>query len=217
MPIHFLYFDTLFVIYICKKNAHSGESNEKLICRFLFSELWLVFTIYWWYNLLSSVSPTKKKVPSKVAKFTLKLRNQFCDIYFSTSILYSIFIENWPIFMNIVFMIMFTCSSERIFDTMRYADFIHVTLDSYASKDANKQKYSCRKKTTKNSFHTGCSVLIRRTFMIVFSYLNPTWAVFLWDIIWAGIYSWNQTNVCLVPNQSENSKCNLISGWFNNI
>ena len=28
---------------------------------------------------------------------------------------------------------------------------------------------------------------------------------------------WNQTNVCLVPNQSENGKYYLISVWFNKI
>ena len=28
---------------------------------------------------------------------------------------------------------------------------------------------------------------------------------------------WNQTNVRLTPNQSENGKYNLISGWFNKI
>ena len=28
---------------------------------------------------------------------------------------------------------------------------------------------------------------------------------------------WNQTDVRLVPNQSENGKCNLISVWFNKI
>ena len=28
---------------------------------------------------------------------------------------------------------------------------------------------------------------------------------------------WNKTDVHLVPNQSENSKYNLISGWFNKI
>ena len=28
---------------------------------------------------------------------------------------------------------------------------------------------------------------------------------------------WNQTQVCLVPNQSENGTYNLISGWFNKI
>ena len=30
-------------------------------------------------------------------------------------------------------------------------------------------------------------------------------------------FIWNQTDICLVPNQSENRKCNLISGWFNKI
>ena len=30
-------------------------------------------------------------------------------------------------------------------------------------------------------------------------------------------FIWNQPDLRLVPNQSENSKCNLISVWFNNI
>ena len=47
---------------ICMKDAHSAESNEKSIFRFLFFELWLiVFTIYGESPGCSCVSPTKKK------------------------------------------------------------------------------------------------------------------------------------------------------------
>ena len=45
------------------KDAHSAESNENSMFRFLFFELWLiVFTIYGGTPGISSVSPIKKKI-----------------------------------------------------------------------------------------------------------------------------------------------------------
>ena len=61
-----------------------------------------------------------------------------------------------------------------------------------------------------------CNVLIlvstRREFFfeIIKSNLNKIAYTILWFI-------WNQTDVRLVPNQSENGKYNLISAWFNKI
>ena len=47
---------------ILMKDAHSAESNENCIFRFLFFKIWLiVFTIYGDTPGFSSVSPTKKK------------------------------------------------------------------------------------------------------------------------------------------------------------
>ena len=57
-------------------DAHSAESNEKLISQFLFFELCLiVFTILRDTSDFSSMSPIKKKDRSKVVKFTGKVRN----------------------------------------------------------------------------------------------------------------------------------------------
>ena len=51
----------------------------------------------------------------------------------------------------------------------------------------------------------------RNHFEILF---NQTKIRFLFTIFWL---IWNQTDVRLVPNQPENGKYNLISGWFNKI
>ena len=62
-----------------KKDAHCAEPNENSIFQFVFFELWLiVFTIYQCYNL-PNVSPTKKIIRSKMAKYTGKMRTFGAD------------------------------------------------------------------------------------------------------------------------------------------
>ena len=57
------------------KDVHSSECYKKLIYGFIFFELWpIAFTNYGDTVGVSCASPTKKK-PSKVAKFTGKMRN----------------------------------------------------------------------------------------------------------------------------------------------
>ena len=44
--------------------------------------------------------------------------------------------------------------------------------------------------------------------------IKTNWNQTVFTIFWL---TWNQTYVCLVPNQSENGKYNLIWGWFKKI